>query len=406
MSSTALRRILLVAPQPFYAVRGTPMSVLQMCRVLTGAGYAVDLATYPLGREVTMEGLRIFRAPPVPGLRSVPIGFSWRKVLLDSLLLLRVLGLLLRRRYAAVHAIEEAAFLLLPLTWLGVRLIYDLDSEISHQLSYSGAVRSRRLLAVVRAVERLTLRRSVGALTVCRALTERARGLAPGTPVFQVDDTPLEEMLRPADPRRVEELRGELELGSRPVAVYTGNLEPYQGIDLLLAAVPELLERLPEAALVVVGGEGEHLDGLRAEVSGAGLERHVRAVGRRPSEEMPEWMALGQALVSPRREGQNIPFKLYVYMWSGVPIVATDLPMHTQVLEGSSAFLCAPTAAGLGAALAAALGEPEAARARAAEARRRMEAEFSFESFRRKLLGAYGALLGEVGPAPSREGGR
>src|SRR5665811_2509586 len=77
-------RILLIAPQPFFAQRGTPINVRQMAQTLCEAGHEVHLATYPMGEPVSIPGLHIHRAVPIPGLRSVPIGFSWRKVALDA----------------------------------------------------------------------------------------------------------------------------------------------------------------------------------------------------------------------------------------------------------------------------------------------------------------------------------
>jgi glycosyltransferase involved in cell wall biosynthesis len=385
------------------------MNVLQMCRVLTRAGFEVDLATYPLGEDVSLPGLRIHRAPAVPGIRAVPIGFSWRKVLLDLSLMLRVLGLVVRRRYRLVHAVEEAVFLALPLTWLGLPLIYDLDSLISDQLAYSGAVRSPRVLAVVRALERLALGRARAAITVCAALSEAARRLRPGLAVFQVEDAPLEEMERVPDPRRVAELRGELGLERRKVALYAGNLEAYQGIDLLVQAAPGLRARLSEATLLLVGGTPDQVAALRARVSASGLGDVLRVLGPRPAEEMPDWMALADVLVSPRLRGENTPLKLYSYMRSGRPIVATRLPTHTQVLDDTTATLCAPEADALAAALAEALRGGEAVAGRGARARALAERDYDFGSFQRKLLAAYADVLGESsasgGEAPGRDPG-
>ena len=139
----------MLAPQPFYSDRGTPMNVLQMCRALTGAGWEVDVLTFPIGRNVELPGLRIRRSLPLPGIRRVPIGFSPQKVLLDIGLFLLLAWRLLVGRYDVVHAIEEGVFLALPFTWFGVPLIYDLDSLISDQLEYSGVLKNRRLLNVV-----------------------------------------------------------------------------------------------------------------------------------------------------------------------------------------------------------------------------------------------------------------
>jgi glycosyltransferase involved in cell wall biosynthesis len=385
------------------------MNVLQMCRVLTRAGFEVDLATYPLGEDVQLPGLRIHRAAAVPGIRFVPIGFSWRKVLLDLSLMLRVLGLVARRRYRLVHAIEEAVFLALPLTWLGLPLIYDLDSLISDQLAYSGAVRSPRVLAVVRALERLALGRARAAITVCAALSDAAHRLRPGLAVFQVEDAPLEEMERAPDRGRVTELRRELGLERRRVALYAGNLEAYQGIDLLVEAAPGLRARLPEATLLLVGGAPEQVAALRARASASGLDDVLRVVGPRPTAEMPDWMALADVLVSPRMRGENTPLKLYTYMRSGRPIVATRLPTHTQVLDDTTAVLCAPEAGALADALAQALRGGEAIAARGIRARALAEREYGFASFQRKLLAAYADVLGESsvsgGEAPGRDAG-
>lgn len=385
--------MLLIAPQPFYADRGTPMNVLQLCRALTRAGLRVDLATYPMGRPVQLPGLRIVRAPRVPGIRRVPIGFSWQKLVLDLGLALRVLALLLRRRYRVVHAVEEAALMALPLTWLGVPLIYDLDSLLSDQLAYSGAVRNRGVLAFARRLERTALRRARAAITVCASLTEAARALAPETPLFQIEDTPLPEALREPVPSRMKTLRREWDLGEGPLVVYTGNLEGYQGIGLLIDAAERLRRRAPDLLCVLVGGDPEAVGALRREVAARGLDGCVRLVGPRPPEEMREWMGLADALVSPRLRGDNTPLKLYTYMASGVPIVATRRRTHTQVLDDATAFLCEPSPEALADAVHAVLDGPAEARSRAARARERLERDFSFEAFERKLREAYSAAL-------------
>lgn len=397
MSSTgspgAGARILLIAPEPFYEPRGTPMNVLHMCRVLTGAGYRVDLATYPIGEPVEMEGLEVHRCPRPPGVRSVPIGFSKRKVLLDFFLFWTMLGLLVRRRYAVVQAIEESVFMALPFTLFGSKLIYDLDSLISDQLGYTGVVRSRFLLGAIRRLERLALRRSVAAITVCRSLTEAALELEPEARVFQIEDTPLAESMRAAENERVDALRTEHGLdGLRPL-VYTGNLESYQGIDLLLGAAPRVLERIPDARFVIVGGYGGRLASLRQALTRDGLDDRVLAVGQRPPEEMPEWMALAELLVSPRSKGENTPLKIYTYMNAGRPIVATDRVTHTQVLGDATAFLADASPEALAEAICRALEDPAEAARRAAAARRIAVEEYSWASFERKMLAAFSQIL-------------
>ena len=387
-------RVLLIAPQPFYTARGTPMNVLQMCRALSHGGYHVDLATYPLGETVELPGLRIFRAPRLPGIHSVPIGFSVRKLALDIALGLRVAERLLRERYVAVHAVEEAVFLALPAVFLGTPLVYDLDSQLSEQLAYGGTIRSPWLLRGVRSLERFALRRSRAAITVCRSLTIAAKKLCPEAEIFQIEDAPLEESLLDPDDQRVAELRRELRLEDRPIVVYTGNLERYQGIELLLESAEVLRMQMPDVAFLLVGGDTGGVARLQAELTLRGLDSNVIAVGPRPPEQMADWMGLADVLISPRIHGDNTPLKLYTYMRSGRPIVATALVTHTQVLDGTTAILCAPDAASMADGLLRALKGGDEVRALGTRARELAETQYSPEAFRFKLLSAYASLFG------------
>ena len=76
-------RVLVLAPEPFYEDRGTPIAVQQVLIGLSHLGYEVDVVTYPIGRDLQMEGVKIFRAANVLKIRSVPIGIFLRKMAVD-----------------------------------------------------------------------------------------------------------------------------------------------------------------------------------------------------------------------------------------------------------------------------------------------------------------------------------
>ena len=388
-------RVLLVAPQPFFALRGTPINVRQMAKALCAAGYDVHLATYSVGEPVDIDGLTLHRAPAVPGVRHVPIGFSVRKLLMDAMLALRVWTLLARHHFDVVHAVEESIFFTLPAAALrGVPIIYDMDSSISDQLEYSGVLRSTLVLRTVRSLERSVLRRVALVITVCRSLTDSVRELDARVPIAQIEDCPLAEALREPDRHAVDVLRHRYGLSGARVVVYTGNLERYQGVDLLLEAFAMVTERCPEARLLIVGGEAAQVDAARSDAAGCGIADRVIFAGPQPPAMMAELMALGDVLVSPRRSGSNTPLKLFSYMRSAVPIVATDLPTHTNVLDPGTALLCAPTARALADAMTAVLTDPPRFRSLGAAARERVLRDYSPEMFARKLLDGYSSVLG------------
>ena len=385
-------RVLLVAPQPFFELRGTPLNVLQMLQVLCAAGYEVHLVTFAGGSPVEVPGLRHHRAPRVPWARSVPIGFSARKVANDVALALRVAQLVLTRRFQMVHAVEESVFFALPLASLrGIPVIYDLDSCLSDQLSYGGTLRNPLLLRAVRLLERAALRRARLALTVCQALTDVVRELAPGVTIAQIEDCPQES---PPHPPTVDRLRAEYNPERRPLAVYTGNFAAYQGLDLLYDALPALAATCPEARVLLVGGTAQEVAEARLQLARRGTAHQVIFAGQQPPERMVDFLALADALVSPRREGTNTPLKIYGYMESGIPIVATRLPTHLQVLDEASAMLAAPEPAAFGHALGQVLAQPDTYQARGAEARARVRRDYSRDAFARKLLDAYDLVLG------------
>jgi glycosyltransferase involved in cell wall biosynthesis len=397
LTMPARLRVLLVAPQPFFAQRGTPINVRQMVQTLCEAGCEVHLATYPMGAPVSIPGLRIHRAPGIPGVRDVRIGFSTGKLLLDAMLALRVWTLIAGRRFDVVHAVEESVFFSLPAARLrGIPVIYDLDSWLSDQLAYGGHLRSPVLLRLVRALERAALRRSRLAITVCASLTAAVHAAEPGTAVAQIEDCPLDEALRDPDPSGVARLRARFALGARPAIVYTGNLQSYQGVDLLLDAFAIVARARDDAVLVLAGGGSAEVDAMRARAQAMGLCDRIVLAGQQPAEEMPEWMALASVLVSPRMRGGNTPLKLFTYMWASVPIVATDLPTHTQVLDATTAVLCPATADGLASGILRVLADPARFAAVGAAARARVARDYSREAFRRKLLAAYDSVASGI----------
>jgi glycosyltransferase involved in cell wall biosynthesis len=336
-------RILLVAPNPFFLERGTPIAVRMLCETLCEAGHAVDLLTYHVGRDVDVPGLTIHRIPAVPFIRFVPIGFSWKKVVCDAVLSVKLFSMVARNRYAIIHAVEESVFPALIARRLsrGARLIYDMDSSLADQL-----LEKWKLLAplgpLLRALERFAIRRSDGIVAVCDDLAIRARACAPDQRVTILRDVPLESKPdgEPAeDLRAAHGIRGLLML-------YVGNLEHYQGIDLLLEAFA-LAQPDREVTLVLIGGEERHVTKYAAKAGALGIADRVRFLGPRSVGRLGEYLRQATILASPRLTGNNTPMKVYSYLASGKPVLATNISAHTQVMDDSCAVLVDPVPAAM-----------------------------------------------------------
>jgi glycosyltransferase involved in cell wall biosynthesis len=383
-------RVLLVAPQPFYEDRGTPIAVDNVLRALSQLRYRVDVVTYPVGRAVEIPGVRIIRAANPFGIRRVPIGFSARKLLLDTTLMYATWAQLRRERYACVHAVEEAAFWA---TWLGERygvpVIYDMQSSLPEQLVNHRMFRGTRVQRAMRACERWLLRHA-DAVVSSAGLLQRVAAEAPGTIAREWHFPTAPAM--PA-PSVVDELRRELGIpaGAR-VVMYTGTFEPYQGLSLLLQAAPRVVEAVPGTVFVLVGGDGDGAVAVKAEAEQRGIYGALRLLGRKPRAEIPAYLSLADVLVSPRIYGDNLPLKVFDYMAAGRPIVATDVPAHRAVLNERLARLTAPSGDALADSIAELLLQPGSAAALAESGRAYAVRHFGWYGFVHGVGSVYSAV--------------
>jgi len=392
-------KILFLSPQPFYQERGTPIAVRLALQVLTQSGeHTVDLLCYHEGESIEIPGVSIHRIPPIPGIRGVGPGISWKKLVCDLVFAVVALRLCWRARhgqYALMHAVEESVFVAWVLKLLfGVSYIYDMDSSLSMQLTEKWPF-TRPLGPVLRWMERQAVRSSTAVVPVCDALAlvARAHGAADTEVLSDVSLLTLPDA-PPVGPVDLRTESGAAE--DEVVLLYMGNLERYQGIDLLLSSFADVQRRGMSARLVIIGGAPEHVSRYRLLADHLGVGRAVSLLGPRPVSTLAGYLRQADILVSPRIKGENTPMKVYSYLHSGVPMVATRLATHTQVMDDSVALLADPDPVSFGAALARLISDG-AERERLGEAARALaEARYTFPVFRETLQGIYARVAERV----------
>ena len=385
-------KVLFIAPQPFFQERGTPIRARNILRALSEGGCQVDLLCYPFGTPIELPGLRIIRSPGVPGIRDVRVGPSLAKLPLDALMLLKAFWLCRRTRYDVIHAVEEAAFFAAGLRSIfGCKFVYNLDSFISEHLEYSGFLKAKPLLNFVRLIERMTIRRANIGVTVGLDISEKVRLISPQTTVLQLEDAPLNDSFEERT-EEAEEIRRRLKLGAAPVVVYTGNFGGYQGIDLLIRAAASVCRERPDVRFVLVGGDPESIKTMSSLAEGLGVGENCVFTGRRPTHELSAYLTMANLLVSPRTQGTNTPLKIYDYMQSGRPIVATNLVTHTQVLDDTCAALTEPEPDAFARGILRLLNDKALGATLASAAVRRIEEQYALPIFKRKIQLAYQQL--------------
>jgi glycosyltransferase involved in cell wall biosynthesis len=386
----------MIAPEPFFEPRGTPFSEFHRIRALTELGHQVDLVTYPFGHDVTMAGLRVFRSLRPLFVHEVGIGPTLAKVPLDVLLALTVVRRALSARYDAVHSHEEGGVIGVAIAaLLRIPHLYDMHSSLPQQLSNFAFSRSRVLRRLFLAIERVMIRRSRVVIVICPSLQETVREIDPGARSILIENAPGSSG-ESATAEQAAAVRGQFGLlPSTPVVLYTGTFEAYQGLDLLFAAMAHVRGRVPNVRLLMVGGKSEQVARAKGQARAAGVDDVAIFAGERPSTEIPAYLRASDVLVSPRSRGTNTPLKIYQYLRSGKPIVATRLLTHTQVLSDDIAILTDATADAFGEGIVAALEDKVRVALVGARARELAETKYSYEAYLERTRQACEALFPE-----------
>jgi glycosyltransferase involved in cell wall biosynthesis len=187
---------------------------------------------------------------------------------------------------------------------------------------------------------------------------------------------------------------------STPVVLYTGTFEAYQGLDLLFDAMAIVKARRPDARLLLAGGQPAQVERAKNDARVAGIEDVTIFAGERPSAEIPAYLAACDVLVSPRSRGTNTPLKIYQYLRSGKPIVATRLLTHTQVLSDETSILTTATASDFASGILTVLDDPRHAALVGRMAQELADTKYTYDAYLAKTRRAYGAMVAPTAGAP------
>ncbi len=241
----------------------------------------------------------------------------------------------------------------------GIPHVDSLVNDSYGRLRFERLSRSRRAkLRAVQLLDRATVRLADVFVANSAAIAESNRQ-ALGIPRDRI-----RVIHRGRDPRSLmatreeaAEVRTELILRDRPMILNVARLRERKGQRELIQAMDQILRSAPKAVLVIAG-EGPFLDELERLRDGLGLGNHVVFLGRR--DDVPALLAAADVFVFPSHY-EGLPGALIEAMFAGVPIVASDTPMHRECLdEGvSGALFPVGDPDALAAAVVWAMGQPE-----------------------------------------------
>jgi len=375
----------MLAPEPFFQPRGTPISVYFRLQALADMGHEVDLVTYHLGEDRHFRNLKIHRIPSFFFIEKIEVGPSFAKIPLDFLLLCKSMGLMMTKSYDMIFSHEEAS-------WFGTILakikkiphLYDMHSSLPQQLENFRFSRSKILKRIFTTLERYVLKNSQSIVVICLDLLQKLEkeGVAHKA-------TLIENFLDFEHPGysedQIKQERTKYASPEDKIVLYTGNFEPYQGISLFLEASALVNDK--SVVFLLVGGNPLHVKEMKKKASELKISDKVHFTGQVTPSKVSLYIAMTDVLVSPRTAGTNTPLKIYSFLKSGKPVVATNLWTHSQVLSEKISILVDPDPKSFAQGILFALNNHKASE-RALAAKRMAEREYTLDNYKKKIAAA------------------
>lgn len=261
----------------------------------------------------------------------------------------RLLELCAKERPDVLHA-HSPVLNGLPALWvsrkLGIPLVYEVrafweDAAVDHGSYSEGSVKYQ----LVKALETFVCRQASHVAVLCQGVKSDLiqRGIDPGKMTAVYNGVNVEGF-QPCAPD--EEFKQAWGLQDRLMIGFIGSFYRYEGLDLLVQAMADVIKVVPNAMLLLVGG-GEVEEELRKQVVALGIEKAVVIPGRIPHERIPGVYALVDVLAYPRHPMRLTelvtPLKPLEAMAMGKALVASAVGGHRELIQdGETGLLFQP----------------------------------------------------------------
>lgn len=356
-------------------------------------GHDVRLVTYHLGRD--MADIPTDRIVRIPWYGKLTAGPSWHKPYLDLLLFFKALQVARSFRPDLIHAhLHEGAFIGIFLKkLLNIPLLFDCQGSLTGEIIDHGFIRKGGRLASLFAGIEQFINKNVDAIVTSSTAGAEALcnqwGVSPSKVTPLTDGVNTDEFA-PGDKAAARRVLG---LPSdRPVVVFLGLLNRYQGVDLLLDVMEILRKRKVRVHFLVMGFPDEKYRRAAHERDVAGM---ITFTGRIDYGQAPDYLAAGDLAVSPKISLTEANGKLFNYMACGLPCLVFDTPVNREILGETGTYARFADPVDFADRLEEMLADPLGLEFQGAAAREKALREHSWHSRGDRLLQLYSTLTPE-----------
>lgn len=313
----AIVRIGLVSPYSFHVPGGVQFHIRDLAEYLIGQGHQVSILA-PAGEDDDLPDHVVSAGRAIP----VPYNGSVARLAFGPLASAKVRRWLGDGAFDVVHLHEPHVPSLSMITLLAC--------DRPMVATFHSAMTRSRALQVAYPVLRPALEKLLARIAVSedarRTLIDHLGGDAVVIP-NGVDTTVFSQAV--PDPRWTP-------TPEQPTIVFLGRIdEPRKGLDVLLAALPAIVEASPQVR-IVVAGRGD-LSAARQRVDRLGVGANVDLLGEISEADKRGLLAAADLYVAPQLGGESFGIVLVEAMAAGAVVVASDLPAFARVLDQGAA---------------------------------------------------------------------
>jgi len=310
-------KVAVVAACPFPYPRGTPIRILRMAEGLAARGHEVHAFTYHLGQKIEELPFTIHRIPNIPTYQKLSPGPTYQKVfLLDPLLTLKIYLTLRKEKFDIIHAHHFEGFLAaLPVArLLNIPIVFDAHTLLSSELPhYPLGLSKWIMMRIGNTIDQWLPRQADHIVSVSNIIRDKI--------INEVN----------IDPQHVTTVYGGIEADhfslqdasrSKSISetlIYTGNLAPYQGIDLMFRAFRKALNQHPGLILKLV--TNSPIDSYSEMIKELEIGNNLVVEGTNYFK-LPSQLHSAAIALNPRVDCDGTPLKLLNYMATGRGIIA------------------------------------------------------------------------------------
>lgn len=387
VDESEVRRVLHVAPTPFFSDRGCHIRIRGLVLGLRSFDVESIVCTYGLGNDVS--DVNTVRCPKIPGHTKTAAGPSIFRFIADPLLVLTVMRQIRSFRPDVLHCHLHEGVLV---GWLakylafrpGLRIVFDVQGGLGSELVSYGHLKNAWLRKLVYWIESFIIHRADAYSCSSQA------SVALLTDEFGVDPAIVAHVPDGADIPLDLPMPETSEQDSLPVAIYTGGLTESKGLDMLKCIIKEAANRQVKLRFVIVGYPTEELELY--------LQQHdltnCQLAGRIAFRELPGYLQEAHLCIEPKSaETSEASGKLLNYMASGRPTVCFDTPNNRQILGESGYFSDEATASSFVDQIEKVIDDTDTAWQRGLKARETIKQNFSWEASARLIMSRYDALV-------------